>query len=385
MTGCRWFYDFAVSSTTSVRPSVGLRRIATWAIPSAVTLGWLAYVLGADQWERVAMHWRSSLTMIFGSFVAGSTPQGGGAVAFPVFTKVLNVPADVARTFSLSIQAVGMVVAAAIILLSGRKVHKKAILVSGSSGIVGFLVALFLLGQPDTPFWSFRISPTYVKVTFTIVLAAMAYIVWLSLDEGDCGEDEMPAWNRRIWAGILFSGFVGGIASAMTGSGVDVALFMFIVVMAGLHPRVGVPTSVIAMAFVSSAGFLVLGVIHGQLDVTIVGDTVTAIGGQAIDPGPASKYDIFGLWLAAVPIVVWGAPLGTYFIHVLNESRLIAFVAAMAALEVVSTAVFLDDLRTDRALLTYAIGGLIVAMTAVFLLNRHRHRILGLEPAPAPA
>jgi uncharacterized membrane protein YfcA len=92
--------------------------------------------------------------MVFGSFVAGSTPQGGGAVAFPVFTKVLEVPADVARTFSLSIQAVGMVVASIIIVLAERKIEIKPIVVSGSAGIVGFLATLFLLGEPDTLFWS---------------------------------------------------------------------------------------------------------------------------------------------------------------------------------------------------------------------------------------
>lgn len=360
-----------------------LRRAAIWTIPAGITVGWLAYVIGAGQWSRVAMHWRSSLTMIFGSFVAGATPQGGGAVAFPVFTKVLEVPADVARTFSLSIQAVGMVTAALIILLAGRKVEKKAIVASGLAGMVGFLGALYVLGRPDTPFWAFRVSPAYVKVTFTIILAAMAYVVWLALDEGDCGVEDLPKWNRRMWIGILFSGFAGGVASALTGSGVDVVLFLFIVVLAGLHPRVGVPTSVIAMAFVSSLGFLVLGVIHGQLDVTLAGESVVAIGGVAIAPGLAAHYDIFGLWLAAVPIVVWGAPLGTYFIHGMREGRLIAFVAAMAAVEVVSTAIFLDDLRTDGGLLAYAIGGLMIAIASVWYLNRHRQRILGMEPAPA--
>lgn len=365
------------------RDSFSPRRVALWGLPAAVTLGWLVYVAAADQWDRVAMHWRSSLTMVLGSFVAGSTPQGGGAVAFPVFTKVLEVPADVARTFSLSIQAVGMVVAALIILLAARRVDGKAILVSAGAGIVGFVAALFLLGQPDTPFWSFRISPAYIKVTFTIALAALAYIVWLALDEGEMGAEEMPSWNRRIWLGILGAGFVGGVGSALTGSGVDVALFLFLVVLAGLHPRVGVPTSVIAMAFVSSAGFLILGVLHGQLDVTLAGDQVVAIGGEPIPPAPSAKYDVFGLWLAAIPIVVWGAPIGTHFIHVLKDKALIAFVAAMATLEVVSTAVFLEDLRTDRLLLVYGVGGLIVAFCCVWLLNRNRHRLLGLDAAAA--
>ncbi|MCP3977212.1 MAG: sulfite exporter TauE/SafE family protein [bacterium] len=371
-------------TVVSARPNV-LRRVATWALPGAITLAWLGYVIGGAQWERVAMHWRSSITMIFGSIVAGSTPQGGGAVAFPVFTKVLQVPADVARTFSLSIQAVGMVTAALIILLAGRKVDGKAILVSGSAGMAGFMAALYVLGRPDTPFWAFRISPVYVKVTFTIALAAMAYIVWLALDEGNYGVEDLPRWNRRMWSGFLISGFAGGIASALTGSGVDVLLFLFIVVLAGLHPRVGVPTSVVAMAFVSSLGFLVLGVFHGQLDVTLAGDQVVAIAGQPIPPGPAAKYDIFGLWLAAIPIVVWGAPLGTYLIHRMRESRLIAFVAGMAAVEVISTAIFLEALRTDRALLTFAIVGLALAISTVWYLNRHRHRILDMEPEALPA
>ncbi len=360
-----------------------LRRAAIWAIPAAITAVWALYVLAADQWTRVAMHWRSSLTMIFGSFVAGSTPQGGGAVAFPVFTKVLQVPADVARTFSLSIQAVGMVTAALIIVLAGRKIERKAVLLAGVSGMAGFVSALFVLGRPDTPFWSFRVSPAYVKVTFTIVLAAMAYVVWLALDEGDCGVEDLPRWNRRMVGGVALSGLVGGVASALTGSGVDVLLFLFIVVLAGLHPRVGVPTSVIAMAFVSSLGFAILGVVHGQLSVGLAGDQVVSIAGRTIPPGPAVEYDIFGLWLAAIPVVVWGAPLGTLFVHTLRESRLIAFVAVMAAMEVLSTAIFLDELRTNPVLLGFAVGGGILTIGLVWFLNRHRHRLLALEPVPA--
>ncbi len=49
--------------------------------------------------------------MVFGSFVAGSTAAGGGAVSFPVFTKLLHIPADEARTFGLLIQSVGMTMA----------------------------------------------------------------------------------------------------------------------------------------------------------------------------------------------------------------------------------------------------------------------------------
>ncbi len=48
-----------------------------------------------------------SLTMIFGSMVAGATSEGGGAVAFPVMTLALKVPPSVARDFSLMCQSFG--------------------------------------------------------------------------------------------------------------------------------------------------------------------------------------------------------------------------------------------------------------------------------------
>ena len=57
-----------------------------------------------------------SLTMTAGSFVAGATPTGGAAVAFPVFTKVLQIPTNEARTFGLMIQSIGMTSAALFIL-----------------------------------------------------------------------------------------------------------------------------------------------------------------------------------------------------------------------------------------------------------------------------
>ncbi len=49
--------------------------------------------------------------MTFGSFVAGSTFLGGGAVAFLTLTKMLLVDPVTAKSFSLAIQSVGMTAA----------------------------------------------------------------------------------------------------------------------------------------------------------------------------------------------------------------------------------------------------------------------------------
>ncbi len=353
------------------------RSYAIWGIPIGICAMWLVTVVVGGHWERVAAHWESTVTMIFGSFVAGSTPQGGGAVAFPVFTKVLEVPTPVARTFSLSVQAIGMTTASAIILLARRPVDLRAIAGAGGAGLVGFLFGLFALSDPDTTFWSASMSGPYVKVTFTIMLAAMSYIVFLSLRSQHKGTDRIEHWNRRVWAGFVLSGFAGGVASAFTGSGVDVFLFLFAVVMCGLHPRVGVPTSIIAMAMTSTLGFVILGLIDGQLNIGLdAAGAVVAVGGNPVDALAARQYDVFGLWMAAVPVIVWGAPLGAWVAHVMTERRLILFVAAMAALEVVSTAIFLDDLRTDLALVLYGMLGLLGAIAAISYLSRRRHTLL---------
>jgi hypothetical protein len=52
-------------------------------------------------------HYIMTITMIFGSMVAGATSEGGGAVAFPVMTLALKIEPSVARDFSLMCQSFG--------------------------------------------------------------------------------------------------------------------------------------------------------------------------------------------------------------------------------------------------------------------------------------
>lgn len=358
-----------------------LRQCAVYALPTAATVAWLVYVLSAGELDRLSHHWESAFTMIFGSFLAGSSPEGGGAVAFPVFTKVLEVPAQVARTFSLSIQAVGMTMAALIILLARRPVDPHAVLICIPAGIVGFLASLFLLGDENAPFWPSDLSPAFIKITFTIILAAMSFMMFVTLRSDHHGSERVRHWNRRVVVGLSVAAFVGGGITAWVGTGVNVMLFLFVVVMAGLHPRVGVPTSILTMATISIVGFLTLGLVDGQLDLTLnAARDVVRVGSQDVGPLEGSRFDLTGLWLAAVPIVVWGAPLGTWVVHVLHEKRLIFFVGLLALTEVISTAVLLDELHEDAGLIAYFVVGILVAMGAVLLAKRYRRSILALPP-----
>ena len=356
-------------SSTSAHDHSLLRRFLVWGLPAAFTVGWTLYVVLGDHLDRVVDNWRGALTMLFGSFVAGSTPQGGGAIAFPVFTKVLAMPAQVARSFSIAIQATGMVMAAASILLAGRKVDWKALGLGVAGGSVGLLVGLFALGDPATPFWDSRVDSAYVKVSFTLIIFAVALIVRLCALQ-ETRFNEVPHWGTRSVSMMLVFAFVGGIFSAFTGSGTDVMLFVFIVLVAQVTPKVAIPTSIIAMAFVSVVGFAIVGLWHGQMNIGLEAGQVVSVGGKAFGPESAFRFDLFGIWLAAAPIVVWGAPFGAWCAAKVSERTIIWFVATMAILEVLTTAIFLEQLHTDLVLASYAIIGLLFTWWAVHRLER---------------
>jgi uncharacterized membrane protein YfcA len=368
----------------SASPGVVWRRLTSprgaLLVPAAVTLVWAVVVVGSGELERVLSHWESSLTMAGGSFLGGASPGGGGAVAFPVFTKVLDITPPVARTFSLCIQAVGMTSAGIAIVLTGRTIEVRALLLSILGGTAGFLVAVLTLSDFDSLFWASRLPASYVKVTFTVVLAGMAMVMLTSWRRGEFGSQHLVLWTRRMTVGLLLAAFLGGVLASLVGTGVNVLVFLFIVLVFGLHPRVGVPTSVIAMAAISLVGLATLGVIDGQLAVsTNEAGEVVRVGGEDV-AALGEEFDLLGLWLAAVPVAVWGAPFGAWVVHRLHEEWLVIFLAFLAIAEVVSTVVLLDDLRSDVWLVGYGLIGLIVAVVGVRWISVHREWLCGELP-----
>ena len=376
----------AVAVETSEQPEHSLlRRWSVWGLPIAFTIIWVVFVFTAGHLDRVVDNWRSSTTMLFGSFVAGSTPQGGGAVAFPVFTKVIGINAPVARTFSVAIQATGMVMASLSILLAGRKIDVKALALGTIGGSVGFLIGLFVLSNPDTTFWAPRIEPAFIKVAFTVIIFSVALIVRLCAK----GAGKLPAvekWGVRSIPLMLAFAIIGGMFSGLTGSGTDVFLFVFVVLVAGVSPKVAIPTSIIAMACVSVLGFLILGIWHGQLDIALdpTGTEVVGVGGAAFGPESAVQFYLFGIWLAAAPIVVWGAPLGAWLAAKVSEKTVIRFVGFIALAEVATTIIFLDDLRTNPVLTATFVVGLIAAYFGVNALDKLAAWIMVDEPESEP-
>ena len=146
----------------------------------AVVVAWWAGVERWGNWAELRELWPASVTMVFGSFVAGSTPAGGGAVAFPVFTKVFEIPAADARTFALMIQSVGMTMA--LLLILSRRIPLSWRIVGASliGGVPGLVLGSFLPPPPD-----------YLpKLVFSVVIGVFGLAFWLSHFRGRGGEGE---------------------------------------------------------------------------------------------------------------------------------------------------------------------------------------------------
>ena len=85
--------------------------------------GWTGLVFFGGYLETVVEHWPMSVAMAAGSYVAGSTPMGGGTIGFPVLVLMLDLPATLGRDFSFAIQSVGMTSASIYIFCSRKQLE----------------------------------------------------------------------------------------------------------------------------------------------------------------------------------------------------------------------------------------------------------------------
>ncbi len=387
--------DAILGDASSARSRQDKRRaLSAQGVSITVTIVWLIYVTGWSHWERVIDNWVSAVTMVFGSFVAGATPQGGGAVAFPVFTKGLQIPSEVARTFSLCIQVFGMGTASLAILIRRRRIEKRILKLALPVSIAGFFIGYFVLSDRSQPFAPSILPGAYVKVGFTLLTAAMAYVTFLGYRVHALQvRPRVTTFSRRYIATIVVLATIGGIASSQVGSGADVLIYLALVVLAGVSPSVGVPTSVLVMTSVSIVGFVVIGILDGQLAIgldalgnvtSIDGASVAADGKVAVfgsgNALEAQRFDLFGLLLAGVPSAAWAGPAGSWATSKLSDRRLVMFVVALAALEVLTTIIFLEPLRNDLQLVIFSVASVIVLFSGLRWLQANRVKILQLDP-----
>ncbi len=276
-----------------------LTAVTVWIV-------WLTSISPERALSNLIANWEAAVTMIFGSMVAGGTSMGGGAVAFPVFTKVLNVPPNEAKVFSLAIQSVGMSAASLTIVAMKNKVEWRFIRWASLGGIPGIVIGSMFLA-PVLPSDVIKFSFTMMVSSFGVVLLALNRTVRRR-------NLAIPFWGSRERFISLVAGLWGGIVSGLVGSGMDIFSFSIMVLLFGLCEKVSTPTSVILMAINAVVGFC--------LEKYIIGSFTE----------PVVSY-----WLAAVPVVVIGAPMGAMLCSSLRRRTMMRILIGLVFIELVSS------------------------------------------------
>jgi uncharacterized membrane protein YfcA len=312
---------------------------------------WLAFVATHGAWPEVRAHWPIALAMLFGSYVAGSTPMGGGSVAFPILVLLLGEPAALGRSFAFAIQSLGMSSAVFYLLAVGRPL---------AWGVLRWALLGSLVATPLGCIWlAPRVPELGVKLVYSVVWAAFAWITLRRLSEL-AGQTGMlaPGRGSERAAGLLAGAIGGGCIASVAGVGADMLLYSVLVLRFRADARLAIPTAVALMAFTSLVGVATNAVVS-LFDPSV----------PLLHPGVAAH------WLAAAPIVVVGAPLGALAVSVIPRTATLALVAVLCVAQLVWMCAQAQLAPAAAALVVAAALGLGVLLEELHTRGRRPPRV----------
>ncbi|MBU3678943.1 MAG: sulfite exporter TauE/SafE family protein [Candidatus Kapabacteria bacterium] len=281
-----------------------LRYYLPFAI--CVVSSFVAYITSAGILDKVLAWWPAAVTMVFGSFIAGASAEGGGAIAFPVFTLILKIAPIDARSFSFAIQSIGMVSASLLILGRGIPIETRAVLWPALGGVAGLLFGTWFV----VPF----LEPIQTKLFF--VSLWMAFGIGLFLANRNKARIVRPGLDdvlsRNDILTLLGAGMVGGVVTAIFGNGVDLVTFCVLTLWYGIDEKVATPTSVVLMSILTVCGF--------ALHALVVRDV---------------SENVYHAWLAAAPVVLIFAPLGAFVISKWNRMAIANLLVTIIVLQLI--------------------------------------------------
>ncbi len=310
-------------------------------LAGVVTLGWVVFGREAA-WQNFVRHWPMALTMVLGSTVGGGTSEGGAAVAFPIFTKVLHISAVNARLFSFAIQTVGMGSASISILYQRLPIERRVLPWAGGAGIVGMVLSTYLL-LPHVP-------PVVVRVAFTVMVTSLgAVLLFLDRQKGLVRHERLPVFEVREKVILLAAGLVGGTISGLVGCGENVVAFLVMVLLFRVSEKIVTPTTVLLMSMVTASAF--------ALHLFVVRDFSPIVRAY---------------WMAAVPVAAIFAPLGALVCSRLTRRSIVYVLVGLIAVELVSTVALVPMSRTLAAAAAVSLCGLTAVNWAMSRVGRYR-------------
>jgi uncharacterized membrane protein YfcA len=268
----------------------------SWAVLALIT--WLYLMLTGPGFALYETHWLYAFMMIFGSAVAGFTPEGGGAVAFPILSLYFDITPPAARDFSLAIQSIGMVSAAIWILTrKGHNLHTfRHIPFYAFVNMIGFVFMTMIAGL---------IAFKVIQMLF--VGLALAFIVAYLISRGQGTQEDIKIEGPRFLIFSIFS-FIGGCAAAMFGTGSDMLIYITLTCYYGLKEKISTDISIVLMAVVSVFGISYRGLFLDSI-----------------------HHDVYYMWLAAAPVVLFFAPLGNILLGWVKKQTMLYTVLGMNA------------------------------------------------------
>lgn len=279
---------------------------------------WATLIIFGGIYPDFINHGFMSITMLFGSFIAGATSEGGGAVAFPVMTLLFKISPATARDFSILIQSFGMTSASYLII--SRKI-------TIAKNLIGITLIGSFIGQVfGFHFFEGNILPSTLKIAFTSIWMSFALVLFLQLKKNNQEKDiDFSVLNISL---CLFFSLFGGIITALTGSGVDIFTFSIAVLYFKISEKVATPSSVVLMAINSVFACLLKYIFYD------------GISEQA-----------YAYWLVCLPVVIFGAPIGAAFINKRSKTFIIYFLQISIVLQFIYSWLILD-LGFDQKLLS---------------------------------
>ncbi len=222
-------------------------------------------------------HWFYPFVMVLGGFVAGISPEGGGAVAFPVLSIFFEVDRATARDFSLMIQSVGMTSASIFILT------RPAANIGVFRPLLWFVPVAFAGFVTGMQF--FQDLPVYLLQALFLGMITSFTAAYLFSDHRGTEELFLSTQGGKLSAAAVL--FAGGFCTSLFGTGADILFYTLLVTRFRMKEKVATHFSIILMAALSVLGFTYRGLFEEAL----------------------TGYQ-YRTWLTACPVVLFMAPLG---------------------------------------------------------------------------
>lgn len=313
---------------------------------------WITTVLSLNLWPTVLSHWPIALAMAFGSYIAGSTPMGGGTVGFPVLVLLFGYSPQLGRDFAFAVQSIGMTSASIFILAARTPVAWKLLQWALPATLLATPIGVLLIAP--------HIPADLVKLLFSTLWAAFSLSTLTKLSKLralNSTAHRSPAFDAAT--GITVGLLGGACIASVTGVGIDMLIYMALVLLYRCDLRIAIPTSVLLMATTS-----------------LVGITTLLLTGRASD-------GLFGHWIAAAPVVAIGAPTGALVVSLIGRSFTLAVVSILCLGQFLWTCSELSQRLPGWVLLAASLAT-IAANWAFWQMLRWSERNDGLRPSTNP-